>query len=259
MKPYASAGKSTNSNKQFNNSIMNITEEIKRRRQYLHFKKEQGTNIEKKERLVSVIAGLYLLKKGIAGISRHPILGIQSVTLGSFLIYRGASGNCPVYRHIGKEAIAPKAITTIEKVTVQAPREKVYAFWRDFSNLPLFMEHLLSVSQTSDKHSTWTAKIAGGITEVKWDAEIIQEVPGSHIGWQSVPGSMISNAGKVEFRDSINGGATELTIEISYFPPMGSLGRGIAGLFTPLFEKTIKADILGFRAYAESGYLSDTA
>lgn len=259
MKPYASPGKSTNSNKQFNNSIMNITQEIKRRRQYLHFKKEQGTNIEKNERLVSVLAGLYLLKKEITGISRHPILGIQSVAHGSFLLYRGASENCPAYRHIGKEVIAPKAITIIEKVTVQAPRGKVYAFWRDLSNLPLFMEHLLSVPQTSDIHSTWTAKVPGGITEVKWDAEIIQELPGSHIGWQSVPGSMISNAGKVGFRDSINGNATELTIEISYFPHMGSLGRGIARLFTPLFENTIKKDILGFRAYAESGYLSDTA
>lgn len=94
---------------------MNITEEIKRRRQYLHFKKEQGINIEKKERLVSVIAGLYLLKKGIAGISRHPILGIQSVALGSFLLYRGASGNCPVYRHIGKEAIAPRPLPSLKR------------------------------------------------------------------------------------------------------------------------------------------------
>jgi len=32
----------------------------------------------------------------------------------------------------------------------------------------------------------------------------------------------------------------EFTIEINFFLPVGSLGRGITGLFSPIFENSIK-------------------
>jgi hypothetical protein len=39
------------------------------------------------KRLLSVVAGAYILQRGIRSIGKHPILAVQEVILGSFLIY----------------------------------------------------------------------------------------------------------------------------------------------------------------------------
>ena len=62
---------------------------------------------------------------------------------------------------------------------------------------------------------------------------------------------MIDNAGKVEFNDTLNGMGTELLIEINYFPPAGSVGRGLTSLFNGVFEKMIREDVQNFKTYAE--------
>ncbi|WP_225872249.1 SRPBCC family protein [Pedobacter frigidisoli] len=66
-------------------------------------------------------------------------------------------------------------------MTVQAPREKVYAFWRDLSNLPKFMSHISSILETSPEHSSWKASTPGNLLELKWNAEITHEEEGKYI------------------------------------------------------------------------------
>lgn len=113
------------------------------------------------------------------------------------------------------------------------------------------MTHLKSVVEIGDDVSLWTANTPGGLVDLDWNAEITREETGAYLGWQSLEGSMIDNAGKVEFRETLNGTGTELHIEIDYFPPAGSVGRGITSLFNGLFERMIREDIQGFKAYVE--------
>ena len=91
----------------------------------------------------------------------------------------------------------------------------------------------------------------GSIATIKWEAEIVKEVPDEFIGWQSVPNSMIENAGKVEFNDT-GDGETEVEVIISYRPPAGDLGAGIAKLMNPVVRKVITEDILRFKEYMET-------
>ena len=49
-------------------------------------------------------------------------------------------------------------------VTINKPPEELYAFWRDFDNLPKFMNHLESVTAQDDTHSHWVAKAPLGQT-----------------------------------------------------------------------------------------------
>jgi uncharacterized membrane protein len=72
------------------------------------------------------------------------------------------------------------------------------------------------------------------------------------IGWQSIPNSTINNAGKVVFHDALNGQGTELEVVISYHPPAGEIGAGIAKLLNPVFEKIIRQDIMNFKEYIET-------
>ena len=209
-------------------------------------------NIDKGERILSVLAGGWLLYKSLKKIGRHPFLALQGAAAGGLMLYRGATGICPVYQQLGKDTTDPEAINITEDIIVNAPIDKVYAFWRELSNLPKFMEHLKSVEELSDEVSLWTANTPGGLVDLNWNAEITREETGAYLGWQSLEGSTIDNAGKVEFRETLNGTGTELHIEIDYFPPAGSVGRGIASLFNGIFERMIREDIQRFKTYAEA-------
>ena len=209
-------------------------------------------NIDQGERIVSLLAGSWLLYKSIKNIVNNPLIGLHGAAAGGLLVYRGATGICPIYKYLDKDTTDPQAINISEDITVNVAKDKVYEFWRDLSNLPKFMNHLSSVEEVSSSQSLWKAKTPGGLIDLKWNAEITREEEGLYIGWQSVEGSMIDNAGKVEFRDSINGTGTEIHVEIDYFPPAGSVGRGVASLFNSLFERMIREDIQNFKSHVET-------
>lgn len=209
-------------------------------------------NIDQGERIVSLLAGTWLVYKSIKKIGKHPFLGLQGVAAGGLMLYRGATGVCPIYKQLGKDTTDPQAINITEDIVVNAPRENVYAFWRELSNLPKFMKHLKSVEEINEEISLWSANTPGGLVELNWNAQITREETNEYLGWQSLEGSMIVNAGKIEFKDTLNGIGTELHIEIDYFPPAGSVGKGIASLFSGLFERMIREDIQNFKTYAEA-------
>jgi uncharacterized membrane protein len=210
-----------------------------------------NANVDTTERLLSILAGAVMTYKALSQIRKHPLIAIQEVMVGGVLLYRGATGICPIYSRLGKDNTDTPAITISERFIVDKPREEVYTFWRNLENLPRFMKHLASVEEQSEKRSQWKANLPGELVKLTWNAEITREEENSYIGWQSVEGSMVDNAGKVEFSDALNGSGTELNVEISYFPPAGSLGHGIAKLLNRVFEDRIREDVTNFKHFVE--------
>lgn len=212
-------------------------------------------NVGQNERILSAAAGALLLSSGLSGLFKNPIGGLVKTALGGLLLYRGTSGHCPVYASIGKTNGVGHTdnINIRTSLIVNKPRAEVYAFWRKLENLPLFMKHLASVTEIDAKHSHWEASpLPGALGKIKWNAEIVKEEEGRMIGWQSIPNATINNAGKVTFNDALNGQGTELEVVISYHPPAGELGAGIAKLLNPTFEKMIRQDVLSFKEYIET-------
>jgi uncharacterized membrane protein len=211
-------------------------------------------NVGQNERLVSAALGAFLLSSGLNNIFKSPLSAVVKTALGGLLLYRGASGHCPVYSSMGKTKGVDHtpAINIRTSLIVNKPKDEVYAFWRKLENLPLFMKHLASVTEIDSRHSHWEAVIPGNIGKIKWNAEIVKEEPGYLIGWQSLPNSMINNAGKVTFHDALNGQGTELEVVISYHPPAGELGAGLAKALNPVFEKVIRQDVMSFKEYIET-------
>ena len=226
------------------------------------FQPNEGTsgviNVGNNERIFSAAAGAFLLSSGLGSLFSNPINGLVKTALGGMLLYRGASGHCPVYASMGKTkgVSHTQAINIRTSLVVNKPKDEVYAFWRKLENLPLFMKHIASVTEIDAKHSHWEASIPGNIGKVKWNAEIVKEEPGHLIGWQSIPNSMINNAGKVTFNDALNGQGTELEVVISYHPPAGELGSGVAKLLNPVFEKIVRQDVMNFKEYIETKHTS---
>ncbi len=230
---------------------MPSTTEIVNKLKHIDLSVNEDPNIDQGERALSVVAGTYLLFKGMGNIIKHPILGLIGTAAAGLLLYRGTTGFCPVYKKLGKDTTDPQAINITERITVNAPRKAVNDFWRDLSNLPKFMKHLKTVETLTNEESHWVANTPGNLIGLSWNAEITREEEGYYIGWQSIEGSMVDNAGKVEFRDALNGTDTELLVEINYFPPAGSVGRGLASLFNGVFENMIREDIQNFKQYVE--------
>ena len=149
---------------------------------------------------------------------------------------------------LGKEA---DPIQTTQTVAINKTPQECYEFWRNFENLPRFMEHVESVHVTSDKRSHWVVKAPAGTT-VEWDAELVSDGP-ERIEWRSLPGADVDNAGSVEFKRATAGHGTIVKAFIEYKPPAGQLGAPGAKLFAREPGMQAKSDLRRFKAVIETG------
>jgi uncharacterized membrane protein len=137
-------------------------------------------------------------------------------------------------------------------VTINRPRQEIYAFWRDFRNLPLFMDNIESVAVLDARRSHWTVKAPAGTT-VEWDSLLTEDVPGEVIAWTSDEDASVANSGRVEFRDSSNGRGTQVTVTIVYDPPAGGFGKLVAKLFQREPNIQARQDLRRFKQLMETG------
>ena len=214
------------------------------------------TNVSNTERWLALGVGSALLANGALG----KRFGLLSFLGGGYLVMRAATGYCPLYHALGlggpqgpNAAVEARAGVKVEQaVTVNAPVADVYTFWRDFSKLPQFMEHVRAVEVKDATHSRWTAKGPMGMT-VQWDAEIVTDTPNHVIGWRSLEGSDVDTAGSVHFDLAPGGRGTEVRVSLKFDPPAGKLGSFIARLFGENPAQTVRGDLQRFKAILEAG------
>jgi uncharacterized membrane protein len=140
-------------------------------------------------------------------------------------------------------------------VTIDRSRHELYDFWRDFRNLPLFMENIESVSHLDARRSHWKVKGPADST-VEWDSLITEDVPGEVIAWTSVEGADVPNTGRIEFKESPNGRGTIVTATIAYDPPGTKLGALIARMFGREPKIQARRDLRRFKQLMETGEVS---
>jgi uncharacterized membrane protein len=140
-------------------------------------------------------------------------------------------------------------------VSINRPREELYAFWRDFSNLTLFMENIESITQLDRRRSHWVVTAPGDRT-VEWDSIVTEDEPNTMIAWASSEGAGVRNSGRIEFRDSTNGRGTVVTATIIYDPPAGSVGKALAKLFQREPNIQARRDLRRFKQLMETGEVS---
>lgn len=212
-------------------------------------------NIGTWQRVGSVAGGLALLYMG----ARRPRVAVLTRATGVGLVLRGMAGYCPVTAATTRDSArparqalsGPRGIHVKETVTIDRPRMAVYRFWRQLSNLPRFMTHLERVDLLDGQRSHWVA--AGPLGHrVEWDAEVIHEVDGYLLAWQSLPGSEVTSAGSVRFRD-LPHDATELTVHLQYQPPAGRLGAWAAWVAGQDPAERIHQDLRAVKGHLESG------
>jgi uncharacterized membrane protein len=234
-----------------------------------YFEQPQGNenrfvNVGQTERQISAIGGGAL---ALYGLTRGSLGGLLLAGVGGALVYRGVTGHCPAYTATGVntnhgEAAHPeeyfnRGIHVVQSFTVGKPASELFAFWRNFANLPSFMTHLQSVELLDNNRSRWMAKGPAGTT-VSWDAEIINEEPDRVIAWKSLGGADVDNSGSVRFVDAPGDRGTEVRVVMDYIPPAGRVGKFVAMLFGEAPEQTIKEDLRRFKRLMETGMIPST-
>jgi uncharacterized membrane protein len=137
-------------------------------------------------------------------------------------------------------------------ITINRSPDELYRFWRNFENLPRFMEHLEAVTVLDDRRSHWVATAPGGGT-VEWDAEITSDRPNERIAWRSLPGAKVPNAGQVRFEPAPGDRGTVVRVEFDYNPPAGVLGAAVARLFGEEPNQQVAGDLRRFKQVMEIG------
>lgn len=219
-------------------------------------------NVGESERVASIVGGAAL---ALFGLGRGSLGGLAIAGLGGMLAYRGVKGQCGLYKSLGintakpakSEAYFNHGIHVEVSITIDRDPSELYDFWRNFENLPQFMDHLQSVSVIDEKRSHWVAKGPAG-TSVQWDAEIINDVPGKTIAWRSLGGAQVDNAGSVRFIEAPAGRGTELHVVLDYIPPGRTLGKLFAQLFGEDPQTQIESDLRKFKMLMETGEVSKT-
>jgi uncharacterized membrane protein len=210
-----------------------------------------SNNLSSAERTVSIAAGAKLALSGFKGLFKSPFSSIIKLGAGGYLLNRGITGHCELYSRMGRNTTEPVNVNIRSSYLIDKPRQEVYDFWRKLDNLPLFMKHLESVELIDGKRSHWVLKLPTGVAKVSWDAEIVSDEPGYSIGWSSLPDSLIDNAGKVRFQDNPEGNDTLVDVVISYRPPAGGFGGGIAHILNPVFKNMVDNDVRNFKQYMD--------
>jgi len=212
---------------------------------------DENINLNWPERYISIATGMKLSLSGLRNLFKSPLLSTLKLGAGGYLLNRGISGHCAIYDRIGKNTQDPININIRSSFLIDKPRHQVYQFWRKLDNLPLFMNHLESVEALDNKRSHWVLKLPMNFARVSWDAEIVKDETDHMIGWSSLPGSIIDNAGKVRFRDAESGRGTLVDIVISYQPPAGGVGASIAHILNPVFKNLVDNDVRNFKQYMD--------
>jgi uncharacterized membrane protein len=219
-------------------------------------------NVSDWERVASLAAGAALLYVGMRQRSSNRLA--TSTAVG--LVARGLTGYCPVNAMVGRGADrsdtkvalgGPRGVHVYESIVINRPPAELFRFWRDFSNLPRFMDHLHDVQVLTPTRSVWTAKAPAG-TRVKWEADVINEIEGELIGWQSTQNADVATAGSVRFVPSAGGDGTEIVVHLQYEPPAGKLGSLVASLFGEEPGQQIRSDLRRLKDLLESGEVPRT-
>ena len=188
----------------------------------------------------------------LSGMRRGGLTGKAMTLLGLGAAVRGVT-NRPMTRmmSMGSERYS---VDVMKSINVNVPPETVYQYWSNYTNFPLFMEHVKEVRDLGGDRSHW--KVAGPAgTEMEWDAVTTRREQDRLIAWKSEPNQQVENAGVVRFEPNAEGG-TRVTVRMSYNPPAGVVGHAVASLLGADPKQAMDEDLLRFKSLIEKGKTS---
>ena len=194
-------------------------------------------------------AGGAMVVAGVSVAGKKGAIGAALTVSGAGLLVRGITN-----RNIAQLAGMPDGSWEIDlrrSLNLAVPVDKAFEFWANYQNFPRFMSHIKEVRDLGQGRSHWVAEGPAGMA-IEWNAEMTAVEPNSLIAWQSIPVSMIENAGTVQFTPNPDG-STRLDIHLCYNTPAGATGRLVGKLLGADPRRAMNDDLLRLKALLEVG------
>jgi uncharacterized membrane protein len=170
---------------------------------------------------VGALAGARALRSGSA---RRYYLGAAA----GYLIYRGVTGRCPLYRALGVTGSEiGRTVEASGRITVQRPVSLVYRFLRDPVNFPRFSTHLESVTPLPSDGSArregareWRCRANfRGRGSLEWEMLLAVDEPDRRLTWLAPSHSPVHCA--LEARLVEGSAGTAIFVDLWVVPPSG--------------------------------------
>jgi uncharacterized membrane protein len=126
----------------------------------------------------------------------------------------------------------------------------VFAFFKDFENLPRVIGSLRSVIDYEDGRSHWEAYTPTGQL-MEWDSVVTKYVPNSVIGWESVPNSAVDVRAQLRFIP-LTAMRTRMEVEVYFSPEAMGFADAIRTLIVSANERRLRAELDHLRFYLET-------
>lgn len=149
-----------------------------------------------------------------------------------------------------------RSIDLEKSIRIDASPDEVYDMWTNYENFPRFMSHVVEVRDMGKRRSHWVVQGPAG-TQFEFDSVLTEQTRNRRLAWRSEPGAQIPNSGSVEF-EPYRGG-TRVTVRLSYSPPAGALGHGLASLFGSDPKGQMDDDLARMKQYIERGVIPHNA
>lgn len=186
------------------------------------------------------------------GLASRGLIGAAAKTVGAGMLW-SEMRDARDPSHSGRER--RRTVDIQKTLFVDAPVGRVYDFWTDYENFPLFMSNVREVQDLGGGRSHWIVRGPGGFP-IEWDSVLTEQVPGETLAWRSRPGSMLENAGTVRFR--AEGAGTRVDLRLCYHPPAGGAGQAVAELLGADPRAKLNEDLGRLKAMLEGVNRSET-
>lgn len=167
---------------------------------------------------------------------------------GAFLLYKAVAGGRSDRKYDSRRL--GRDVHLNSSIVIDRTASDLYAFWRDFSNLPRIMSFLERVEPQEGNISRWVARLPAG-PALEWDSEVVEDVPNRRLSWRSLEGSDINTWGTVTFEPSVDQRQTEVSVKLN-FSRAGDAGNAVAHFLTGLESSLLTKNLRKFKAHMES-------
>ena len=158
---------------------------------------------------------------------------------GAALAARAAT-NRPLTRLLGMTG-SGHVIDLRRTVLVRAPVSEVFRFWAQVENFPLFMEHVLDVTVSSEdaRRSHWQVRGPAGVP-IKWTP---RSAPGARRAVRVESCRQRARARRAVHFEPLGPETTWLQVRMVYVPPAGALGHLVATILGSDPETRVEEDL----------------
>ncbi len=196
----------------------------------------------------SALAGGGLL--ALYALSRRSPLAWMLGLAGAALLARGATNQPLLGMLRGRGVGMDQTIDFSKSIHIDAAPDDVYDLWTHYENFPHFMSHVVEVRDLGRGRSHWVVRDPGG-SEFEWNAVLTEQTRPHRLAWRSEAGAEIPQSGSIQFEP--HRGGTRVTVHMSYAPPAGVVGHGLATLLGSDPKTQMDDDLARMKAFIERG------